>query len=295
MKGRSAKPASRRGRGGRARHADGHAVAIILARAGSKGVPGKNAAMLAGQPCIVWTIDAAIRSSRVAWTVVSTDGAELAAISARAGATVITRPPRLAGDRATVDDAARHALLALEAMLSQRLHDRQPVVILYGNVPIRPAGLLDRAVAMLNETEADSVQSYAPVGKFHPWWTARVNARDGRVTPWEGKVLNHGVFRRQDLPPAFIPDGGVIAVTRQALMLEVPGVTPGPHAFFGVRRHGIVNPEGSVVDIDSPVDLLVAREILVRERGLTTEAPRRRENTERNGDGEGGRGSKKKA
>ncbi|MEZ6234116.1 MAG: hypothetical protein R3B68_07995 [Phycisphaerales bacterium] len=70
------------------------------------------------------------------------------------------------------------------------------------------------------------------------------------------------MFRRQDLPPAFIPDGAVLGVTRPALMLELPGVPDGPHAFFGLDRRGIINPEGSVVDIDSPLDLVVADAML---------------------------------
>jgi CMP-N-acetylneuraminic acid synthetase len=108
------------------------------------------------------------------------------------------------------------------------------------------------------------VQSYSPVGKHHPWWTARVS-EDGSVAPWEGEVLNHGVFRRQDLPGAHVPDGGVLAVTRRALFLDVPGVEPGPHAFFGRDRRGVLTGEGEVVDIDSRIDLLVA-DALLRER-----------------------------
>jgi N-acylneuraminate cytidylyltransferase len=238
------------------------AIALVLARAGSKGVPGKNAAIIGGKPCIEWSILAARAASRVALTLVSTDGPQLARFASNAGAIVINRPPSLAGDRATVDAAARHAVAALESMLGEPLLPRQPIVILYANVPIRPHALIDRAVNTLVERHADSVQSFAPVGKFHPWWTARLVPRSGRVKPWDGPVLNHGIYRRQDLPPAFIPDGGVIAVTRRALMLQIPGIPPGPHAFFGKHRHGIVNPQGSVVDIDAPIDLLVADALL---------------------------------
>ncbi|QOJ00417.1 MAG: acylneuraminate cytidylyltransferase family protein [Phycisphaeraceae bacterium] len=237
------------------------ALAVILARAGSKGVPGKNKANLAGRPCIAWTIDAARASvaGRSGRVIVSTDDAGVAAVAASMGVGVIDRPAALADDRATVDDAARHAVLADEAGAVPRA-DR-PVVILYGNVPVRPEGVIDRAVGLLTETGCDSVQSYQPVGKHHPWWTARLGD-DGTVGPWEGDELNHGVHRRQDLPPAFVPDGAVLAVTRRALFLEIPGVRPGPHAFFGRDRRGVRNPAGSVVDIDEPMDLIVADAVL---------------------------------
>lgn len=225
-------------------------TAIILARAGSKGVPGKNIRPVAGKPCIAWTIEAAKASRRVGRVIVSSDDGAALDIATGMGASTIRRPAELAHDTARVDDAARHA--AKEAAA-----DAAHLVILYANVPVRPADCIDRAVCLLQESGCDSVQSYQPVGKYHPWWTARLDA-SGQVAPWEGDVLNHGVFRRQDLPPAVIPDGAVIALTRAALMLEVPGVAPGPHAFFGRDRRGISNPEGSVIDIDSPLDLVVA-------------------------------------
>lgn len=236
-------------------------LAIILGRAGSKGVPGKNARLVGGRACIAWSIDAtrsAAQGGAVSHVVVSTDGPVIAAVARGMGVEVIERPASLASDAARVDDAARHALEQAESR-----HGRfDAVVILYANVPVRPAGLIERAVTLLRESGADSVQSYAPVGKHHPWWTAVVET-DGRVRAWQGDVLNHGVFRRQDLPPAHGPDGGVLVVSRAALMLEVPGVPDGPHAFFGRDRRGVVNGEGAVIDIDCEADV-VAAEIALR-------------------------------
>lgn len=230
-------------------------LALILGRAGSKGVPGKNTADIAGRPCIEWTIDAALEAIGVDRVALSTDCPVMQRIGAARGIEVIERPADLACDHTTVDAAARHAV--------DELNDARivNVCMLYANVPVRPPGVVDRVMTMLETTGADSVQTYQPVGKYHPWWMARVDA-DGVVTPWEGDVLNHGVFRRQDLPPALIPDGAVLAVTRPALYLEIPGVTPGPHAFFGRERRGVVNPEGTVIDIDAPEDLAVARAFL---------------------------------
>lgn len=237
------------------------AIAIILARAGSKGLPGKNIAPLAGKPCVQWTIEHAKASRRVGLVAVSSDDPRVLSIARECGATPIERPPHLASDTARVDDAARHALSRIESTPSLRPFVSSSLAILYANVPVRPADLIDRALSLLASTGCDSVQSYSPVGKHHPWWTARLDDA-GRVCAWEGDVLNHGVYRRQDLPPAVIPDGGVIALTRGSLMLEIPGVPDGPHAFFGKDRRGVVNPEGSVIDIDSRVDQFVADAVL---------------------------------
>lgn len=236
-----------------------NALAIILARAGSKGVPGKNLADVGGRPALEWSIRAALDALPPFAIFVSSDAPDALALATRLGVGALHRPAELATDTARIDDAARAAVGQLEARGSVELIPARPIVILYANVPIRPAGLIARALALLASTHADSVQSYGGVGKFHPWWTARLDPESGRVSPWEGDVLNHNTFRRQDLPPAFVPDGGVLVVTRRALFLEISGVAPGPHAFFGSDRRGIINPEGSVIDIDTPEDLALAR------------------------------------
>lgn len=243
-------------------------AAIILGRAGSKGVPGKNTRDLAGKPCVVWTIEAALgaqRAGAVALVGVSTDDESLRAIAAEHGVVAVPRPAALAHDTARVDDAARHALLELEGAFGRF----DGACILYANVPVRPEGVIERACRLLAESGADSVQSFQPVGKHHPWWTCVVEGGGG-VRPWEGNTMFHGVFRRQDLPPAHSPDGAVMVVSRAALMLQIPGAAPGPHAFLGVDRRGIVNAEGSVVDIDSELDVHVASSVLaqrLRDRG----------------------------
>jgi CMP-N,N'-diacetyllegionaminic acid synthase len=237
------------------------AIAIILARAGSKGVPGKNIAPIAGKPCIAWTIEHALASRGLSMVAVSTDDPGIADLvrSRYPQLSLVTRPAALATDAARVDDAARHAVLEIENHRADIRRQDTRIAILYANVPVRPPGLVDQALTRMTP-DVDSVQSYQSVGKFHPWWTCRLGA-DGAVSPWEGDILNHGVFRRQDLPPAFIPDGAVLIVTRRSLMLEVPGVPSGPHAFFGETRRGIVT-TGDVVDIDSPADVLAAEAIL---------------------------------
>jgi hypothetical protein len=123
-----------------------------------------------------------------------------------------------------------------------------PVVILYANVPVRPADLAGEAVRTLRQCGADSVQSYAPVGKHHPAWMIRLDDA-GRVDP----LMPTAPDRRQDLEPLLLPDGGVIAVRRAMLDRG-----PHPHAFLGTDRRGIVTAPGSVVDVDDAADLAVA-------------------------------------
>ncbi|MDF1809649.1 MAG: acylneuraminate cytidylyltransferase family protein [Phycisphaerales bacterium] len=237
-----------------------NAIAIVLARAGSKGLPGKNSMLLAGKPCAQWTIELALSSNSIRQVVVSSDDEQVKNGAQNLGCTVIDRPEELAHDTATIDNAARHAF---ESIGSPDV----PIVILYANVPVRPDSLIDDAVSMLCDSKCDSVQSYTQVGKHHPWWTVRVD-ESGEVQPWEGDVLYHNCFRRQDLPSALIPDGGVVALTPDALMCRVDAPS-GPHCFLGNDRRGIITREGEVIDIDSRIDQIVAETILneqMRER-----------------------------
>jgi CMP-N-acetylneuraminic acid synthetase len=127
---------------------------------------------------------------------------------------------------------------------------------------VRPEGLIDRAIALFYETGCDSVQSYAAVGKHHPTWTARVDDL-GRVRPWEGDRLFGGIYRRQDLTPAFVPDGGVIVVRRACL--DAAAAEPhNPHAFLGRDHRAVTTEPGEVVDIDCEIDLAVADQVLRR-------------------------------
>jgi len=248
-------------------------LAVVLGRAGSEGVRGKNTMPIAGKPCAAWTIEAALSAERVTDVVVSSDCPRLRELAHERGVRFVSRPAELAGSAATVDAAARHAAAAVDACGRY-----EAVVVLYANVPVRPGWLIDRAVEELVRTGADSVQSYEPVGKHHPWWTARLDADSGSVEAWDGGELNHGVYRRQELPAAYVPSGGVIAVRRAALMLELEGIdetTHGPHAFFGRDRRGVVHAAGEVVDIDEAIDAVVADAVLrakACEGGVTGEA-----------------------
>lgn len=234
------------------------ALAIVLGRAGSKGVAGKNSMVVGGRVCAAWTVDDALAAAGVSRVVVSSDCERLRALAGEMGVGFVERPAGLAGDTARVDDAARDALGRVDP---GGVFDR--VVLLYANVPVRPVGLIDRALGVMDGTGCDSVQSYSSVGKYHPAWCAKVG-EDGVVGAYLGGELNGGVYRRQDLEEAWVPDGGVLVVTRDALCLRVAGGGDGPHAFFGADRRGVLNRGGGVVDIDGAVDVDVAEAVLRR-------------------------------
>jgi CMP-N,N'-diacetyllegionaminic acid synthase len=233
-------------------------LAVIIARAGSKGLANKSIQLLRGRPLVTWTIEHALGSRRVDHVVLSSDCPKTLAEGDRLGIETYRRPQQRADDAATIDDAARHGVECWE----QR-HGRACcyVAILYGNIPLRPTDLTDRAVAKLIETGADSVQGVYPVGKMHPLWMRRLGGPGAdELEMYEP----NSIYRRQDLPPLYMLSGGALVVTRSSLFEVDPDQ---PHAFLGADRRAIVHASCEVVDVDEALDLAFAEALLSQARG----------------------------
>jgi len=232
-------------------------LAVILARAASQGLPGKHLLPLLGQPVIAYTFAHARAAHCLSRVVVSSDCAELRRLAADARFETIARPAHLATSEASVQDVMLHAMETVESRSEFRA---DVLVVLYGNVPVRPDGAIDQGVAMLRKTGCDSVRSFCPVGKWHPAWMSELQG--DKVKP-----LHPGsIHRRQDLTPMFLHDGAVVAVSR-ASMLRGRENPSDPHAFFGIDRRGIRVEMGTTVEVDHIRDLYWAEAVLRDARG----------------------------
>lgn len=129
-------------------------LAIIPARGGSKGLPGKNLMPIAGKPLIAWSIEQALASSSVTEVVVTTDSEDIAAVAREFGASVpFLRPAELATDTAPTEPAMLHALGEMEK-LKGRFNQ---LMLLQPTSPLRLPGTIDNAVVTYFETKADSL------------------------------------------------------------------------------------------------------------------------------------------
>jgi CMP-N-acetylneuraminic acid synthetase len=139
------------------------------------------------------------------------------------------------------------------------------LVVLYGNVPVRGPGVIDKSVTKLTETGCDSVRTFCPVGKWHPAWISRLDG--DRV-----EALQTGsIHRRQDLEQLFLHDGAAVVVSRSSMLRG--RADPGdPHAFFGVDRRGIQTLPGDTVEIDERRDLFWAEAVLREQAGESVRA-----------------------
>jgi CMP-N-acetylneuraminic acid synthetase len=240
-------------------------LGVILARAGSVGLKNKHLVELLGRPVIAYTFEHARQAKRLIHVVVSSDCPRIRRLAEANGFMAIDRPEALATSDASVQDVMLHAMDSVEQSPStgsgQRSFRADALVVLYGNVPARGPGVVDRAVEMLEATGCDSVRSFCPVGKWHPAWMSRLGGPDGdRVDP----LHSGSIHRRQDLERdgrLLLHDGAVVAVSR-ASMLRGREHPDDPHAFFGIDRRGFETEMGETIEIDSPRDLYWAEAVL---------------------------------
>jgi CMP-N-acetylneuraminic acid synthetase len=232
-------------------------LAIIIARGGSQGLKDKHLVPLLGKPVISYTLGHARASKQLTRIVVSSDSAPVRRLAEREFFETIARPAELATADSSVQDVLLHALRTVEGRCAFRA---DAIALLYGNVPVRPTGVIDLALTKLTETGCDSVRSFCPVGKYHPGWMARLDV--DRVAP-----LHPGsIHRRQDLEPLFVHDGAIVAVSRAAL-LSAESDLKNPHAFFGSDRRAVVTEIGRTVEIDELRDLFWAEAVLRTQAG----------------------------
>lgn len=184
-------------------------LGLILARGGSKRLPGKNVRPLAGKPLIAWSIEAARACGAILDVVVSTDDAAIAEVARQHGARVpFLRPPALADDSSTSADAALHALRWLR---EQEARHFDAVILLEPTSPLRAGtdlpGVADLLARRWDET--DAVVTVGRVQLEQPAVMKRMDA-DGRLAPWSAAA-------EADAPVAWFPYGVAYAVKTEAL------------------------------------------------------------------------------
>ncbi|OIH97215.1 NTP transferase domain-containing protein [Curtobacterium sp. MCBA15_001] len=214
-------------------------VAVVPARAGSKGIPGKNLRPVAGRSLVRRAVESAGAARLVDAVVVSTDGDAIADEAHAAGARVVRRPADLAGDEASSESALLHTLDELHADGI----DPEVLLFLQATSPFTDPEDLDDAVARVLGGSADAVFAAAPSHAF--LW--RID-HDGRAV-----AVNHDAStrpRRQDRQPEYRETGAFYA-------MRVEGFRRHRHRFFGRVEVVPVDPRGAI-DIDDPSDLTLA-------------------------------------
>lgn len=226
-------------------------LAVIPARGGSKGLPGKNIRELAGKPLIAWSIEAGRQSRYVDQLTISTDSPAIARVAREWGGDVpFLRPAELATDEAKGIDAILHAV---------RWHRENSqvfdlILVLQPTSPLRTAEDIDRAIELLFEKNASAIVSVCPTD-HHPWLANTLPEGGSMKEFLRPEVQN---TNRQSLPNFYRLNGAIYLADISFLEETCTFIADGTIAFPMAAEKSI--------DIDNLLDFKLAGILLSEEQ-----------------------------
>jgi CMP-N,N'-diacetyllegionaminic acid synthase len=230
---------------------DARVLTIVPARAGSKGLPGKNIRPLNGKPLLAWPIAAAQGSAYVDRVIVSTDSAQFADVArAHGGDVPFLRPADLASDDAPSIGYIFHALDALEAEGDIYSY----VIVLEPTSPLTEASDIDAALDQLvaARDRADAITGVTHLETIHPAFCVK-RGEDGAIAPF-GNASFSKLPRRQDLEPVFALDGSLYISDVAAIRAHA--------SFCHDRTLGFVTARHKALEVDDLVDFLCVEAVM---------------------------------
>jgi CMP-N-acetylneuraminic acid synthetase len=232
-----------------------HRIAIICARGGSKGVPGKNTRPLHGKPLILYSVEQAFASGLFDAVAVSSDDADILGIAdsgRQDGLHLIQRPGELATDTAPKLPAIRHGVERVEETTGQTF---DVIADLAVTSPLRDAEDIRGAVALLESSDADAVLSgHRTVTS--PYFNIVEEDADGHITL--SKDAGDASLNRQTSPVCHALNGAVYVWRRDALF-------DGSNSSLKEKTKVYLMPEDRSFDIDTPLDWKIV-EFLLKDR-----------------------------
>ena len=236
-------------------------LAVIPARGGSKGIPKKNIAPIAGKPLISFTTELTQTLPWLDSTVVTTDSKEIAEVAIMTrGVEIIWRPEELSGDQIGDHPVLRHALLAQEEQTGERY---EIVLMLQPTSPLRTIDDIEGCIAQLQEGNWDAVWSVSETDlSYHP--------RKQLVLSPQGNLRfvipgGQAIVARQELAPVFHRNGVCYAFTREFL-------TSSDSTFSETRTSAIVTRDAHI-SIDTPEDIAAVEQIILDGEGSSSRLP----------------------
>ena len=230
----------------------GNMLAIIPARGGSKGIPGKNIKPLRDKPLIVYTIEAAQAARSIDRLILSTDDKDIAAVAQNHGVEIpFMRPAKLAQDDSLAIDNYIYTMDRLNEKSSKQYDE---FMILQPTSPFRTSVDIDNAIALFYEKNADSLISVCEA-PHPPSWSKKVD-QAGRLRDYF--ELNIGNKNRQDLETAYIPNGAIF-IFKLSVLKKI-------YSYYSDNTFAYVMSQESSLDIDTPLDFEFA-EFIMRKHG----------------------------
>jgi len=230
-------------------------VGLVTARAGSKGIPGKNVKPLAGKPLILYTIESALASGAFERVVLSTDDEQAASIAKAHGCEVpFMRPAELSADATPHLPVMQHAIAWLR---DHQHYEPEWVMTLLPTSPLRQPAHMRAAVALARETGADSVIGVDELPPhFNPMRVVSIDEHGWARLFVGGQPVKRRPGRRQDMPPAWVMNGAIYLCKTKFLF------DPVEPNLYGDKVAAMVMPPPYGLNLDEPEDWAVVERVL---------------------------------
>lgn len=223
-------------------------LAIIPARGGSKGLPGKNIRELDGKPLIAYTIEAALNAKVVDRVVVTTDDEKIAGVAKQYGAEVpYMRSAELASDYASAVDVYIDAIQRLG-----KKYESEPFMVLLPTVPFRTSKHIEEAYDMLKEKQAKTLISVVKADVPVSWY---LSINENGILYSQGYGIKRGnLLNRQVNESSYIPNGAIYILDYNLLCEK--------RTYYCERTIPYIMDKRSSVDIDVLDDFEYAQYLL---------------------------------
>lgn len=219
-------------------------IAIIPARSGSKGLPGKNTRDFNGTPLIALSIKSAIDSKVFDRVIVSTDCERIARLSAEYGAEIpYLRSAELSSDYATTSEVIMDLIESLD------LKDEDIICLLQPTSPLRNTSHIIMSFELFSSTNFQGSVVSMQESKFSPHWIFKDNG---------SKPLNYFIngvssTNRQERPRYLCPNGAIYWITVSNFLVGLSVYSEPLRAFYMTQEESI--------DIDTNLDFELAEKI----------------------------------
>ena len=198
-------------------------LGVVTARAGSKGIRGKNTKRLAGKPLIAYTIESALASGAFDRLILSTDDEEAARIARDLGCDVpFKRPAALCADDTPHLPVMQHAVAW---MRDEERYEPDWVMILMPTSPLRQAAHIVESIALALESGADSVVSVDRMpAHYHPLRALAVDEQGWARLYVGDRPVRERPVRRQGMPDAWVFNGAIYLFKAALLTAAEPSL-----------------------------------------------------------------------
>jgi len=212
-------------------------IAIIPARGGSKGLPGKNIKDLLGKPMIAYTIEEALKSKYITDVIISTDCQEIENVAVEYGAkSLFLRPEFLASDNAKAVD---NYIYTIDRLNQEFDYEIVEFTVLQPTSPLRIKDDIDNAIVLFKNKKADSVINYTE--EHHPIEWHKYITEDGRFE----NIFKEKLLNRQEIKPSFYPNGAVFVFKYEMIKQK---------KYYTNKSYSYVMPRNRSADVDTIED-----------------------------------------